>query len=736
MSASFFSPKASSDEPVTRFQTHIALERLTISTIKVIMRKIIRREFPLSFIHAGTTLGNGELGLSVWGENRTLNLSLGSSLLWDHRGGMSWNAKQNMSDICKALTAGDRGKLEAIFAVDASARVDYPLRPSLIPLGRITIQLPKGAKLDHVALALDCGMITAFYNRGGETKQIRFLLSQQTKGAFTFKAEEKIEIQVRPAYELSDALKGIGFSAPKKLEYGFCQSMPADPAFLVAGKKSRGNEWCFCFSRNGAENVISFADLKKENRAYWRSFWAKVPEIISPDSAIEELYSLGLFKFQSMTSADGYPAGLQGPWIEDDTFPPWSGDYHFNINVEMCYWPAYHSGLWDNLMPMFRMVLDWREKMRFNAKCFVGIEDGYMMPHAVDDHCVCMGSFWAGCIDHACAAWIAQMMMDYVRYTGDVAFLRQDAFDFMRGVMRVYEAMLDKDGTALSLPVGVSPEYRGNRMDAWGKNASFQLAAIHRLADDLVEAAALLDEEPTPVWLKIQQRLPQATVEELEGNPEIFLWQGTPLEESHRHHSHLAALCPFNTIQPDDPVWAEVLENSRRRWVGMGMGNWAGWSMPWAIMLHNRFQQADMAVTLIDFWRRCYTNSGGGTLHDPQFGGVSLGLCGNNRVMQMDAGMGMVTAIADLFIYETAGTLYPLHGVPDSWKNFEVKRICCSNGLRFAAKRANGVTSFTLSATRPVKIRVCVAKKYVDVELLANQSFKQNINHKKNQEEN
>jgi len=39
-----------------------------------------------------------------------------------------------------------------------------------------------------------------------------------------------------------------------------------------------------------------------------------------------------------------------------------------------------------------------------------------------------------------------------------------------------------ESGKRLSLPVSVSPEYNGSGMNAWGRDASFQLAAFHFLA--------------------------------------------------------------------------------------------------------------------------------------------------------------------------------------------------------------------------------------------------------------
>ena len=162
----------------------------------------------------------------------------------------------------------------------------------------------------------------------------------------------------------------------------------------------------------------------------------------------------------------------------------------------------------ENLKPVFKMLTDWLPRLRQYAKHFVGIDDGIMLPHAVDDRGTCMGGFWTGCIDHACAAWMVQMMYDYCDYFNDEAYLRETVFDFMKGVMRVFEEMITrKEDGSLELTVSSSPEYRGCAMDAWGANSSFQLAAIHRLAENLIAAARILNEKCDPFWQEVLEKL-------------------------------------------------------------------------------------------------------------------------------------------------------------------------------------------------------------------------------------
>jgi hypothetical protein len=404
-----------------------------------------------------------------------------------------------------------------------------------------------------------------------------------------------------------------------------------------------------------------------------------------------------VYKFAGLTAPQGVPATLQGPWIEEYQMPPWSSDYHFNINVQMCYWPAYAGNHLDHLRPLFTQVWGWRETLRENARVFLGIEDGLMLPHAVDDRCVPMGGFWTGMVDHGCTAWVAKMMYDYWLYGGDLDFLRAVAFPFMAGALRVYDAMLEREGDRLVLPVGVSPEYRGHALTAWGRNASFQLACIHWLCEALQRAAAALGETPDPRWDELRAVLPLASLYGEAGHERIGLWDGTPLEESHRHHSHLAALAPFDVLDPADPAWQPIVERSLAEWIARGMGHWSGWCVPWAAMLHTRAGNADMAVLLLEIWQRVFTNEGHGTLHDCQFPGFTLMGAGatqgrpkDHEIMQMDAGMGVTTAILDLLLHTRRGVVYLFAGAPAHWPEVGFAGVRTAGAFLVDSRRAGG----------------------------------------------
>jgi hypothetical protein len=289
----------------------------------------------------------------------------------------------------------------------------------------------------------------------------------------------------------------------------------------------------------------------------------------------------------------------------------------------------------------------------------------------------------------------------------DVEFLRRTAYPFMRGAMRVYEEMLEREGNALVLPVSVSPEYRGAEMNAWGRNASFQLACIHMLCEALLDSAAVLGETPRPVWREIREKLPKACLCD-ETPPEtaatryrprmIALWEGVELVESHRHHSHLAGICPFDVFDLDDPEWRSILEHSLAHWIYRGMGLWSGWCVPWAAMIHTRFGNADMAATLLEIWERVFTNEGGGTLHDCHFPGFTLIGAGathardkRNEIMQMDAGMSCTAALLDMMLHTRRGVQVLFAGAPSRWKRVAFQGIRTEGAYVVGAAREQGV---------------------------------------------
>ena len=684
----------------------------------VAFSSVVEWEFPREGgCHEGLAFADGVTGVLVWGGGDTVKLTVGRGDLWDHRGGYSWMESQSYSNIVSLVQSGAKDELYALFKKETPK--DEPRNPCMLPLGRVVVKLP-GGKLTAGTLDTKNGLGVLEFTMNGETKRVEIAMSKASHAfAMRFPDGVDFKVDVIPSIEMPKVKEVLVPRKFKPVEWfpgqnssfgGFVWALPADRSVSLAWKRN-GSDLFLGTSRGGEKIVLpdAFDTVREDSVAHWSRFWAEGAKVSVPDPLIQRMFDYGMYRFGAMTDPDGVPAGLQGAWLEDDKLVPWNGDYHFNINVQECYSPAYRGGHFSHLMPLFRMVLSWRDILKDNARKFAGV-DGYVLPHSVDDRGVCIGGFWTGTIDHASTAWVASMMYRYVRYSGDVEFLRSGAYDFMKGAMRVYRAMMEERDGKLSIPVGPSPEWGDKDVQkAVGRDPSFQLAAAHRLARDLIDAAKRLGEEPDSMWLDVEKRLPLYTAD----SSGIMLFKGQRFVESHRHHSHMAGLYPFDTIDFSDPKTLRMVEATYRNWTRLGMGLWSGWCVPWASILHTHIGNAPMAVFMLHAWDTFFTNPGYGSRHDVYNQGLSIMRRGTNsgrftiagdapgeEIMQMDGMCASVTAIMELMVHDVNGSPNFFSGCPSSWKEVSFENIRLSDGRKASGTRKRGKVFVTFSDDR------------------------------------
>ena len=680
--------------------------------------EVVEWEFPrLGNCHEGMAFADGVTGVLVWGGGDELRLTVGRADLWDHRGGYSWTDAQNYTNIVSLWRTGQKEQLLGLFRNNPPANWGGRYNPYMLPFGRVVVKLP-GRTLKRGELDPKTGLGKIELAEGGtvelamSSKLQRFALRFPDALAYELHSVPSTDF---PVYER--VLQPRGFQKAVVIDGtvspecgGFHWKLPQDEAAWLTWRR-QGRETSLATGRG--DKVVakdaSFDAVAAASVDEWRRFWTEGARVSVPDPVLQRVYDYGMYRFGAMTGPDGVPAGLQGPWLEDDKLVPWNGDYHFNINVQECYAPAFRGGHFANLMPLFRMILSWRPRLRDNARKFCGIEDGYALPHSVDDRGVCIGGFWTGTIDHASTAWMAAYMFRYVRYSGDAAFLRSDAYDFMKGAMNVYLAMLEEKDGQLAIPLGPSPEWMGDNFQrSVGRNPSFQLAACHRLARDLVAAAKLLGEAPDPRWLDVGQRLPLfSRVTKASGDTAVWgsavsdglaIFEGVNLHESHRHHSHMAGIYPFDTIPRGKGENRAMLAATYSNWTLRGTGLWTGWCVPWAAILQVDAGHTTAAVSLLHAWNDYFCDEGHGSHHNAVHDGFTR-FANGRSVMQMDGQCAATTAILELMAHEIDGKTEFFRGCPAAWKEVSFENLALSDGTRVSGRRCNGVTKIVRADT-------------------------------------
>ena len=670
------------------------LSAVVMMTVVAALGEPVVWDFPrLGNCHEGLPFADGKTGVLVWGGGDTINLTVGRADLWDHRGGYPWLASQSYTNIVAAVESGDTARLMDLFKKETPK--DEPWNPYMLPLGRVVVKLQGGATLKRGELDPFTGLGKLVLSDG---KAIELAMSKKSR-MFAMRFPEGVSCELKsmpstvfPVYERD--LKPVGFEKAVVIDGkepncgGFSWKLPADePAWLTWERKG-----CECAIGTGrGDKLVSvgggrFDVVKAESVAQWKAFWEKGARVKVPDPVLQRIFDFGMYKFGAMTDPDGTPAGLQGPWLEDDKLVPWNGDYHFNINVQECYAPAFRGGHFAHLLPLFKMVLGWRPRLRENAKMFCGINDGYVLPHSVDDRGVCIGGFWTGTIDHGSTAWVAAMMYRYVKYSGDVEFLKNGGYDFMRGAMNVYCVLFKEKDGRLSMPVGPSPEWGGaHPKGSVGRDPSFQLACAHRLARDLIDAAKRLEEKPDPRWLDVERRLPLYNA----GPNGFRLFGEQDLTETHRHHSHMAALYPFDLLDLNDRATRAQIDKTYENWTTKGTGLWSGWCVPWASILHTHIGNSVAAVEMLRAWDAYYCDEGHGSHHNAVHNGFTA-FTNGREVMQMDGQCAAVTAVMELLVHEVNGKVEYFRGCPESWKEVSFQNIRLSDGRVVSGSRING----------------------------------------------
>lgn len=694
------------------------------------------RNLFVDWCHAGISQGNALFGAILWGRDATLNVTFNRADYWFYSDNLPPGPEQSYETLKHLLQMGDELELKRIFG-GYSEDGNRPPSSTRLPMGRLKITPPESCNSGKIMLNTRTSL--------AQLKLDKLLISSIVPRnlpvmAFSISGENypfcKINSRPPDAENVKSFFENNNFPLPKiyddieRRSGGWLQNIPNGKTLCVRWQIAEKTNSMELFLAAALENSVieaeeaarkfltgsvekGFAEIAKETSEWWSNYWEKVPKIKLPDQEINELYELGMYRFAGLCAPGAPAATLQGPWVEDDCMPPWSCDYHFNINVQECYWPAFAGNLPEFIMSLFKMIKSWEPVLRKYAKNFVGIEDGLMLPHATDDRGFGMGGFWPGHIDHSCTAWIAQLMWLYWRYTGNEEFLRETLYPFMDGVMNVYVAMLEKDAEGnLFIASESSPEYNENSINAWGRNPSIHLAAIHFLSEKLLEVSEELKspENKCKIWREVIAKLPKAAIS---ADGEICVWDGQPLEEPHRHFSHLAALHPFDLLD-----WRNSREDSALisktipQWIKQGTGLWSGWSFPWASIIYSRLEMSEAAHTMLSMFRRGFMKDDYALRYLPDKACfTSIQGPPAKSIMQIEAGMASAAAVLEMCVHCSQGILYPFAGIPDYWPDVSFSGIRTEGTFLISGIKKDGIISqITVSSCKDSTLKIAIPK--------------------------
>lgn len=397
------------------------------------------------------------------------------------------------------------------------------------------------------------------------------------------------------------------------------------------------------------------------------------------DLGLEEIYfQYGRYLMISGSRKGGMPLNLQGKW-NNSTTPPWSCDYHSNINLQMLYWPAEITNLGECAIPLLEYIPTLMVPGSITARQFFNARGWTVNTINNPFGFTAVGEDMPWAFFPAGGAWLTRHLWEHYLYTQDTEFLRFKAMPAMEEAARFWVDYLtvDDNGYYVSNP-SYSPEHGGI-----SEGATMDHQIVRDLFDNYVKASEILSRE-SRFTDTVSRMLARIYPNKIGSWGQLQEWKEDVDEQGnrHRHVSHLFALYPDDFISPkmtpDLAQAAKVTLESRG-------DDGTGWSLAWKINFWARLEDGNHAHKLLRRLLYPVKNDG----YDYFAGGTYSNLLCAHPPFQLDGNMGATAGIAEMLLNPVTET--PLPALPDAWKDGHIKGLRTQKGNTINIYWENGI---------------------------------------------
>ena len=694
---------------------------------------VITHQAPPMIWQDGFPVGNGFLGAMIWGDGAPLRFTLDCADLWDLRTDNSFlrNPDCTYATLRRLVEEKRYDEAKALFVRDSGKQ--KPLTPAKISIGRMELQVGQAleytGRLDIDRAVAESAMRTADgpVSWTAFVHKTRNVLCLRTAGA-----PANSEWALKSLAELCPEMAKLNHPEPLRRQEGdmrmFIQAIPGGACYAVAWS-ARGPDLflaveCAADIEAAARKAAAtwkaaeqagFDRLRAEHELGWREFW-DASAVHLPEPALEFMWYYGLYLLGSSARRGAMPPGLQGLWAMDGVLPPWSGDYHLDMNVQETFWPAYASGHMD-------LADCWCDHMaacvpaaqEFTRKLF-GTE-GAFWPCAIMGKYTLPPGEWYGdwyslMVSWSHTGWLAWMVWLRWRYSLDREWLARTGYPLLSEMFKfyLYNLVEEADG-CLHVPLSTSPEYHAHcAPESFCKDPNVDLALIRRCCDWLMEMEEALGTDAlTPAAKGIKERLvPYALTEK----NELCLWPGKTLDETHRHPSQLMAVHPAMdlTIEGNERERA-IIEASVRQYLALGQYEWAGHTYAQLISMAAVLGRGGWAYDSLDQFERHWTMPNGLYCNsDLSHSGMSQHDSALGRLkapFTMESNCGVSAGICDMLVQGWGDTVRIFPALPGHWLEAAFRDLLTEGAFKVSAARRRGRTVWVrITATRDRSLRL------------------------------
>jgi alpha-L-fucosidase 2 len=730
-------------------------------------------------------VGNGRLGAMVFGGVNTERLALNEESVWSGQSTQTdrVGAYKFLPEIRELLFAGKEEEAQKL--IEREVLGPRPLG-SYQPLGDLTLEFPEVEAKDYLRwLDLDQGLaVVRFASERGMIQREVFASPIQDVLVVRLQGDRKGAVDVALALSreegaetenVGDAMlrmvgvtdpgkpsQGVRFAAGLQVlaeggsvrsENGRLQVRGADQVtiLITAATDYAGDEEPEVRVARilSAAAEVPYAQLKAAHVASHQELMRRVSfnlgqdgknDILptderlnlvrqgSDDQGLLALYfQYGRYLLISSSRDPGtLPANLQGIW-NHRLNPPWFSGWHFDINVQMNYWPVETVNLAE-LHPKLINLLDrLRENGRKTAKDVYNA-DGFVTSHRANANLFTSPvkglNVWP-----TGAAWTCQHVWEHYAFNGDKEYLRTTGYPILREASEFFLDWLVPNPATGELVSGPSISPENSYFAADGSTATLDMGPtmdqqiIAELFDNTLAAAGELGINDDFVE-RVRSARAQLAPTRIASDGRIMEWsqEFREREPNHRHASHLYALYPGGAITPGGtPELASAARKSlvvrtdmstlnalpdedgqpvEVRHTNLSNTSNTGWSLAQFAGLWARLGDGEEALTTLLKLLRNATYPNLMDTHPTKDG---------EGVFQIDGNLGATAAMAEMLMQSHAGEIDVLPALPAEWVEGSVTGLRARGGFTVDIAWKGGKlleADVRAAQTREVKIRV------------------------------
>lgn len=424
------------------------------------------------------------------------------------------------------------------------------------------------------------------------------------------------------------------------------------------------------------------------------------------------------------------PSNLVGLWTVGDS--AWTGDYHFNVNVQMNYWPVYVTNLAECGTTMVEYMDNLREPGRLTAERVHGIEG------AVENH--------TGFVVHTennpfgmtaptnmqeygwnptGAAWAIQNLWAHYEFTMDEAYLEETIYPIMKEAALFwdqylwtssYQVIHDEDSPYDGqYRLVVAPSF-SEEQGPTAVGTTYDQSLVWELYNECIKAGEILgeDEELLEQWTENMERLDPIEINATNGIKEWYEETRVGTESGHhrsyaqagklaeiavpnsgwnvghpgeqRHASHLVGLYPGTLINKENETYMNAAIQSLTE-----RGEYStGWSKANKINLWARTGNGEKAYALLNHLIGGNSSGLQYNLFDSHGSGGGETMKNGSPVWQIDGNYGLTAGVAEMLLQSHLGYVQFLPAIPEAWEEGEVQGLKARGNFTISEKWSKG----------------------------------------------